>query len=77
MKTIHILSWNINGIRAIHKKGFLTWLLKESPDILCLQETKANPEQLAKELISINDYNSFFLHQKSKKVIAALQFIQS
>ena len=40
-----ILSWNINGIRAIDRKGFFEWFQKESPDILCLQEIKALPEQ--------------------------------
>uniref|UniRef100_A0A7V2ZHW2 Exodeoxyribonuclease III n=1 Tax=Ignavibacterium album TaxID=591197 RepID=A0A7V2ZHW2_9BACT len=67
MKTLRLLSWNVNGIRAIHKKGFVDWVLKENPDILCLQETKAHPEQLPKELISINDYVSFFSHSKTKK----------
>ncbi|MCX8106210.1 MAG: exodeoxyribonuclease III [Ignavibacterium album] len=67
MKTLRLLSWNVNGIRAIHKKGFVDWVLKENPDILCLQETKAHPEQLPKELISINDYESFFSHSKNKK----------
>jgi exodeoxyribonuclease III len=42
-----IISWNVNGIRAIEKKGFLEWLFKESPDVLCLQETKAKKEQLS------------------------------
>ena len=46
MKKIKILSWNVNGIRAAQKKGFLEWLQKEKPDILCLQETKAEKEQL-------------------------------
>lgn len=67
MKTLRLLSWNVNGIRAIHKKGFVDWALKENPDILCLQETKAHPEQLPKELISIDDYESFFSHSKIKK----------
>ncbi len=40
-----ILSWNVNGIRAADKKGFFTWFQKESPDILCLQEVKATPDQ--------------------------------
>ena len=40
-----ILSWNVNGIRAMQKKGFLDWLYKESPDILCIQETKAQKEK--------------------------------
>lgn len=41
-----IISWNVNGIRAAEKKGFLDWLKKEAPDILCLQETKAEKGQL-------------------------------
>jgi exodeoxyribonuclease-3 len=46
------LSWNVNGIRAVEKKGFTQWLREESPDLLCLQETKARPEQLSRELIA-------------------------
>lgn len=45
-----IISWNVNGIRAAQKKGFLDWLKKESPDIVCIQETKAMPEQVDDEL---------------------------
>ena len=45
-----IVSWNVNGIRAIEKKGFLQWLFQESPDVLCLQETKAKEEQLSDAL---------------------------
>lgn len=41
-----IFSWNINGIRAIEKKGFLDIIAKENPDIFCLQETKAFLDQL-------------------------------
>lgn len=67
MKTLRLLSWNVNGIRAIHKKGFVDWALMENPDILCLQETKAHPEQLPRELISIDNYESFFSHSKIKK----------
>ncbi|MEL3906511.1 MAG: exodeoxyribonuclease III [Treponema sp.] len=46
-----IISWNVNGIRAVEKKGFLDWLYNESPDILCLQETKARKEQLSAALV--------------------------
>ena len=53
-----ILSWNINGIRAGLKKGFLDWLRKESPDVLCLQETKAAPAQLPPELLYPNGYQA-------------------
>jgi len=41
-----IFSWNVNGIRAIEKKGFNDIILKEKPDIFCLQETKAFLDQL-------------------------------
>ena len=41
-----IVSWNVNGIRAILKKGFLDFVKTENPEILCLQEIKANKEQV-------------------------------
>ena len=41
-----ILSWNVNGIRAVYKKNFMDWFHKEQPDILCIQETKAQEEQI-------------------------------
>ena len=41
-----IISWNVNGIRAVLKKGFLDFIKKEKPDIICIQETKAAPEQV-------------------------------
>lgn len=48
---MRIVSWNVNGIRAAEKKGVLDWLKTDSPDILCLQETKAHPAQLSPSLI--------------------------
>ncbi len=45
-----IISWNVNGIRAAHKKGFLEWLKTESPDIIGLQEVRARKESIPKEL---------------------------
>jgi len=59
-KKYRLLSWNVNGIRAIQKKGFLDWFKKENPDILCLQETKAHPDQLVDELKNVDGYESFF-----------------
>jgi exodeoxyribonuclease-3 len=47
---MRILSFNVNGIRAIEKKGFLEWLRADSPDILCIGETKAEPGQLPASL---------------------------
>jgi exodeoxyribonuclease-3 len=51
------LSWNVNGIRSVEKKGFVQWLREESPDILCVQETKASPDQLSEELLHPVDDN--------------------
>ncbi|MDR0553496.1 MAG: exodeoxyribonuclease III [Treponema sp.] len=48
---MRIISWNVNGIRAAERQGFSQWLREESPDILCVQETKACPEQLSEELL--------------------------
>ena len=60
MSKIRILSWNINGLRAVHKKGFLDWFKKDEPDILCLQETKAQEEQLPDEVRNVDGYHSYF-----------------
>jgi exodeoxyribonuclease-3 len=52
-----IISWNVNGIRAVHKKGlFLPFIAKYRPDILCLQETKAKQDQHNVELKDYDEY---------------------
>ncbi len=61
-----ILSWNVNGIRAIEKKGFLEWFQKESPDVLCLQETKARPEQLSEKMMKPDGYHSYWSAAEKK-----------
>lgn len=63
---MEIYSWNVNGIRAVQKKGFVDWVLKEQPDILCIQETKAHIEQLDDEIINIDGYHSFFCSGERK-----------
>ena len=63
---VRILSWNINGIRAIWKKGFGEWFTKDNPDILCLQETKAQPDQLTEEVMKYNNYKTFFFSAEKK-----------
>ncbi|MBN1633313.1 MAG: exodeoxyribonuclease III [Ignavibacteria bacterium] len=65
-KTIRIYSWNVNGIRAIHKKGFLEWLEKSGGDIICVQETKAQYEQLPDELKEIKGYESHWFSAEKK-----------
>jgi exodeoxyribonuclease-3 len=57
-KIWRIVSWNVNGIRAAAKKGFLEWLARESPEILCAQETKVVQKQLSGELMHLAGYDS-------------------
>ena len=60
-----IISWNVDGLRAVVKKGFLKWLKKENPDILCLQETKLSKrEDIPKGIVG---YKTFWSFSKSKK----------
>ncbi len=62
-----IISWNVNGIRAWHKKGCLECLLETNPDIICFQETKAEKEQLPPELVNIPGYFSYFNSSAERK----------
>ena len=55
-----ILSWNVNGLRSVHRKGFLDWFIEVQPDIFCAQEVKANPDQLDEKLRLIDGYFSYF-----------------
>ncbi|MEI7999604.1 MAG: exodeoxyribonuclease III [Candidatus Omnitrophota bacterium] len=61
-----LLSFNVNGIRAIEKKGFFDWVAKESPDILGLQETKAHPDQLTDTILKPLGYKSFWSSAEKK-----------
>ncbi|GHT83029.1 exodeoxyribonuclease III [Spirochaetia bacterium] len=66
-----ILSWNVNGIRAVEKRGFVDWIRQESPAVVCLQETKAHPDQLSPELTAPVDKNekpyiSFWVSARKK-----------
>ncbi len=54
-----ITTFNVNGIRSAINKGFYDWLSKESPDVLCIQETKAQPEQIDVFLLQKMGYNVF------------------
>ena len=55
-----LYSWNVNGIRAAERKGFLDWLDQTQPDILCLQETKARVDQLGSSLIEDHGYHTYW-----------------
>ena len=86
MKEITLISWNVNGIRAVSKKDIsegmkynqilqkdefvklklIDWLHLVSPDALCLQETKAHPEQLTSSLLKPQGYTSNFSSAEKK-----------
>lgn len=53
---MNIISWNVNGLRAVHKRGDLAWLLKKNADIFCLQEIKAESTQIPEEIKAISGY---------------------
>lgn len=55
-----IANWNVNGLRAVAKKSFFPWVQSYQPDMLCLQETKIQEDQLTPELTEITGYQSYF-----------------
>ena len=55
------LSYNVNGIRAAMNKGLVTWLAEENPDIFCVQETKANPDQVDRKAINDLGYTDYWV----------------
>ena len=61
-----LYSWNVNGIRAGQKKGFLTWLATTQPDVLAVQETKAHPDQLDDELRQPDGYHTYWASAEKK-----------
>ena len=63
----HFVSWNVNGVRAIVKKGFLESVKAMNPDILCLQETKAAKEETLSVLELLPDYKVFANSSKARK----------
>jgi exodeoxyribonuclease III len=67
MNKMHLVSWNVNGIRAIIKKDFLKDIKELNPDILCLQETKAQPEDAQSTLSLVTGYKVFTNSSKARK----------
>jgi len=55
-----IISWNVNGLRAAYRKGFLNWFRESDFDVVCLQEVRVEKEQLPEELRRPKHYCSFF-----------------
>lgn len=67
MPQLHFVSWNVNGIRAIIKKDFLKDVKDMNPDILCLQETKGQPEDVKTALQLLPEYSLAVNSSKARK----------
>ena len=61
-----IISYNLNGIRSAINKGLLDWLAVEQPDVFCIQESKAQPEQIDVMALQELGYRSY-IHSAEKK----------
>jgi len=57
---VKVISVNVNGIRAAHRKGFFDWIQKQKADVICIQETKAQIDQLVDEILQPKGYHAFF-----------------
>ena len=66
MSSWKLLSWNVNGVRAVAKKGFIEWIQEEMPDILCIQETKSQESQLDAKITDVDGYTSYWSEAEKK-----------
>ncbi len=67
MPDLHLVNWNVNGIRSIIKKDFLKDVKMMNPDVLCLQETKAAPEEVKSTLELLPDFELYVNSAKVRK----------
>jgi exodeoxyribonuclease-3 len=65
-KRWNLISWNVNGLRAAEKKGFVEWLSRTNADIVAIQETKARPEQLSAALLNPPGYQAHWSAAEKK-----------
>jgi exodeoxyribonuclease-3 len=64
--TLKLYTWNVNGIRAVHRKGFMDWFNSANGDIICLQETKCQMDQVPDEIKNIEGYKSYWFCAEKK-----------
>jgi len=69
---MRIISWNVNGLRAVYRKESIQPILKKGLDIVCLQETKSHPDQLPPELQNPEGYEASFSSSEIKKGYSGL-----
>jgi exodeoxyribonuclease-3 len=66
-KTLKLISWNVNGARAVYKNGFMDWLAAADADIVCLQETRAEAHQLPDDLRQPAGYHAIWNPSRARK----------
>lgn len=76
MKTMKLITWNVNGIRASYDKGLHAFVQEQSPDILCLQETKAHRDQVEPHKQSLGFEHSFWSSAERKGYSGVATFVK-
>lgn len=71
-----LISWNVNGLRAVEKKGFLEWLKDTGADIISIQEVKAREEQLSEEMRNIEGYSLYLTCAEKKGYSGVACFVK-
>ena len=61
---LRVSSYNVNGIRAAHKKGILDWFEESNPDVICLQEMRADETQIPEEITELGYHQSYYIAEK-------------
>jgi len=61
---VKISSYNVNGIRAAHRKGFLDWVEESNPDVICIQELRADDSQIPDEIVALNYHRHIHIAEK-------------
>ena len=74
---MRLISWNVNGIRSCARKGFLSFLEKEDPDILCIQESKAHPDDLDDSLVCPLKRHSYWSFADRKGYSGTVTFVRN
>lgn len=72
-----LFSWNVNGMRAVLRKGFLDWLAETQPDILCVQETRVMPDELGREVLEPKGYKTYWQPAKKKGYSGTAAFVKT
>ncbi|MEZ4753294.1 MAG: exodeoxyribonuclease III [Bdellovibrionota bacterium] len=74
-ETIKLISWNVNGIRAIYNKNFQSFIYQQKADVVCVQETKAWVEQLTDAQVNPGDYTGYFSEAEKKGYSGTATFV--